>query len=380
MWETQKMTEKSKTVTKVILAFIAGIVVGALALTICNISFAKELENRQIMFIYENEEYLPVTLSLKDIDYDAKVNVLSRQTEIVFNEDKLNDFINNNFFGTDIDIIKASIVNKLYDSTDKIDLALVVDRETFDRLCYNSKISNLNITLYQKDKTGLDDIVIKATDLMDKTEIGYEISNEKVNELLKTINNQYKIRQFINCNGENITVPYCSQTHFGWKVDTKELNKLLYDALKDIYDKIDVPFASEGNVFSETNGVINDIGDTYIEISINNQHLWYFKDGQCVFDCDVVTGKDKTPTPKGVFNIRELKTNETMRGSYGTAFAQYWLRLTDSGIGIHAADWRGSFGGSIYRASGSHGCINVSVANSRWLYENIEKGIPVVIY
>ncbi len=49
-------------------------------------------------------------------------------------------------------------------------------------------------------------------------------------------------------------------------------------------------------------------------------------------------------------------------------------------IGMHDATWRGSFGGSIYKTNGSHGCINLPRAAAKTIYENIEKGMPVLCY
>ncbi len=50
-------------------------------------------------------------------------------------------------------------------------------------------------------------------------------------------------------------------------------------------------------------------------------------------------------------------------------------------VGIHDASWRnGRFGGSIYKTSGSHGCINVPEEIAEKLYKTVEKDTPVVAY
>ena len=49
-------------------------------------------------------------------------------------------------------------------------------------------------------------------------------------------------------------------------------------------------------------------------------------------------------------------------------------------IGMHDANWRGSFGGSIYKTNGSHGCINLPVGVAKTIFENIETGMPVLCY
>ena len=51
-----------------------------------------------------------------------------------------------------------------------------------------------------------------------------------------------------------------------------------------------------------------------------------------------------------------------------------------NGMGIHDATWRKSFGGSIYRTDGSHGCINCPYSLAKTIYENIEADTPIICY
>ena len=52
----------------------------------------------------------------------------------------------------------------------------------------------------------------------------------------------------------------------------------------------------------------------------------------------------------------------------------------NGGIGLHDATWRGSFGGEIYRNSGSHGCINMPYEKAKELYEKVDAGTVVHVY
>ena len=47
---------------------------------------------------------------------------------------------------------------------------------------------------------------------------------------------------------------------------------------------------------------------------------------------------------------------------------------------MHDASWRSSFGGSIYKRSGSHGCVNLPASAAKTIFENIEAGYPVLVY
>jgi lipoprotein-anchoring transpeptidase ErfK/SrfK len=51
---------------------------------------------------------------------------------------------------------------------------------------------------------------------------------------------------------------------------------------------------------------------------------------------------------------------------YGAEDIEYCTRITYSGEFLHAAPWNKSLG----RANLSHGCVNLSVADAKWVYEN----------
>jgi len=125
----------------------------------------------------------------------------------------------------------------------------------------------------------------------------------------------------------------------------------------------------------------DDIGDTYIEISLDRQHLWYYVDGVLSMQTDVVTGrKNVHDTPTGVYYITERINGKYLTGDDYKTWVDKWMRLTNMGIGLHDAGWRGSFGGSIYSYNGSHGCINLPKSFAYELYDAVFVGLPVIIY
>ena len=124
-----------------------------------------------------------------------------------------------------------------------------------------------------------------------------------------------------------------------------------------------------------------DIGDDKILISIDDQHIWVYFDGELWNESDVVTGRQNVhDTPKGVFYITECINGKYLRGADYKTWVNKWLRLTNSGIGLHDATWRSSFGGNIYTYNGSHGCINLPKKFAYDLYEHAYVGLPVIIY
>ena len=125
-----------------------------------------------------------------------------------------------------------------------------------------------------------------------------------------------------------------------------------------------------------------EIGNTYLEVSIQEQHMWHFDDGQLCCETDIVTGdaNKKRDTPTGVYFISEKINGKYLTGDTYKTWVNKWMRLTNSGVGLHDAYWRGSFGNKIYKGNGSHGCINLPKKYAYNLYEEVYRKMPVIIY
>ena len=128
----------------------------------------------------------------------------------------------------------------------------------------------------------------------------------------------------------------------------------------------------------------NDIGGTYVEISIEEQRMWCYKDGQLIVDTPVVTGnpnKEGCATPAGsVWAIDAKKQGAVLTGEGYTQPVTYWMPFNGN-VGIHDADtWRSEYGGEIYKTNGSHGCVNTPTENARKIFEAVEIGTPVIVY
>ena len=121
-------------------------------------------------------------------------------------------------------------------------------------------------------------------------------------------------------------------------------------------------------------------GNTYVEISISQQHMWAYKNGTRIATTDVVTGNyGSNDTPKGYFNIFSKARETDLIGADYVSHVSYWMAFY-GGCGIHDASWRSSYGGSIYKGNGSHGCVNTPYSQVKKIYENIPYGTPVIIY
>lgn len=122
------------------------------------------------------------------------------------------------------------------------------------------------------------------------------------------------------------------------------------------------------------------VGDTYIEVSIDQQHMWAYKDGRQVVTTEVVTGNYGTDdTPTGYYEIEYKVTDTYLVGDTWNNHVDYWMPFY-GGYGIHDSDWRSEYGNPIYKGDGSHGCVNTPIGAMSKLYDNMPTGTPVIIY
>lgn len=126
------------------------------------------------------------------------------------------------------------------------------------------------------------------------------------------------------------------------------------------------------------------IGGTYVEISIKEQHMWFYKNGEYVLETDVVTGNDDGyhNTPTGVYSIWQRQSPATLVGADYSTKVTYWLAFTYSGCGIHDSSWRSAseYGGTTYKGNGSHGCVNTPYNKVKTIYQNVGIGTKVILY
>ena len=124
-----------------------------------------------------------------------------------------------------------------------------------------------------------------------------------------------------------------------------------------------------------------EIGDTYIEVSLADQHMWFIKDGAVYLDSDVVSGnRNSMDTPTGTYSILSKASPCTLTGADYVSYVDYWMAFIGGSYGLHDASWRSSFGGDIYEGDGSHGCVNLPTEIAKELYATAEVGTPVIVY
>ncbi len=234
---------------------------------------------------------------------------------------------------------------------------------------YSSR--GLTAELTNKDISGFLKISDKFKVSIDRTKI-----NEYVNNTLFPIFNTVGAKRTFTSKGSGkITI---SGGNYGWRVGVVAETDAIEQNLKD---HAAVTREPEYLIEGAGDSADDDIGDTYVDISISSQHLWYVENGKVVLECDVVTGDTSKgrDTPTGVWMVEDKKRNYKM--SENPVKVSYWLPFdTTRGIGMHDASWRSSFGKSIYKSNGSHGCVNMPPSKMKTLYEQIKVNTPVIVH
>lgn len=125
----------------------------------------------------------------------------------------------------------------------------------------------------------------------------------------------------------------------------------------------------------------NDLGDTYIEIDLTNQKMYYYENGEQVVGTDIVSGNLAAghSTIRGTYSIYNHRKDTFLIGPDYRSFVRYWLGIF-KGYGIHDASWRNKFGGEIYKTAGSHGCVNTPYENIKTMWERVEDGTPCIVF
>ena len=162
---------------------------------------------------------------------------------------------------------------------------------------------------------------------------------------------------------------------------------LIYDSL---VNDVALERAVDGSVLANPRVTYEGVHTTdgnLIEIDIQRQTLFFYKQGELVLTAPVVTGRPGWDTRVGKFQIDWMARNFTLRGaSVGNNLSyeipvQYWIPF-DEHIGLHDLSSRseGEFGGNTFRTAGSHGCVNMRLSDVRFIFNNVEPGTGVWVH
>ena len=166
----------------------------------------------------------------------------------------------------------------------------------------------------------------------------------------------------------------------GWHLNVEFSRQRLEETLEAGLGEMD-PAWNSGLVYTKENGV----GLNYVEVDIDEQKVYMYKDHELIIETDCVTGtKGYTDTTKGVFQIFSRQSpsvprDEDKNGQKYEQPVEYWMAFNGS-QGMHDATWRGQFGGNIYESWGSHGCVNLPLEAAEKIYKETYIYCPVIVH
>lgn len=431
---------KNKVVLKIVIPTLIICALALLACLVLNIKIVVASSGSNIKAgVTANgiqEEYDNTVITLVENDFSTDYTYIGLGIQSIFSDEQLN-YIKSNF------IINRDIIEPKYNTENLLNKLEELNGSRQNHVYANLKKTDSEFTVTESvdgnmiDTSKLSDSIISELDGTDKifdlTKYYVEKDStkptyEELVEEVEKVNNTY----IEYTNGYKISlidyIDYCSVLD-----NTIVLNEDTLEELKNTIDKtiekelieydtvgnamkftttngeiIEVTGGTWGNVFSsddETEYIIDkfskfesennrlpiysqemssEIEDTYIEVSIQDQHVWHYVNGELCCESDCVTGKcdGNHETPTGVFYILEQQNGRTLRpkGSTSGTWVNKWMRITWDGVGLHDAYWRGAFGGTIYKNNGSHGCINLPKSYAYSLYDEVSLGTCVVVY
>lgn len=135
-----------------------------------------------------------------------------------------------------------------------------------------------------------------------------------------------------------------------------------------------------------------------IVVSFSEQALRVFQDGKLINSFQVVTGMPDHPSLPGTWWIETRQTNIKFTsgkkpgqdGYYPDTPIAYAMLYHSGGYFLHESWWRTQYGpykefphydpgGTSFAYKGSHGCVNISTTNVRWLYNFVDVNTTKII-
>lgn len=253
-----------------------------------------------------------------------------------------------------------------------------------------NKYVNASITYPMNEPVVVDKALISQWLQVDG-EMKVSLNTEAMKQWFTAFGDKYDThgttRTFTTPAGKSATV---TGGTYGWSIDEDtELVNLQNSILNGEVVTREPAYYAGGTAAAHSG---QDWGNTYAEVDMSAQHMWYVQNGQVVLETDVVTGEPipSKITPEGVYSLMWKQPNSVLIGdinpdtgepAYRTK-VKYWMQVTSSGVGFHDAIWQTAFGGTLYQipGTGSHGCINMPLDQAGALFNMIEPGTPVIFH
>lgn len=178
---------------------------------------------------------------------------------------------------------------------------------------------------------------------------------------------------------------------FGWSIDSDTLAKQVEDAINNKQTgDIEISYSKKADTFTAKG---EPDWKAYIDVDLSEQHARYYdENGNIVWEANFISGlPGEDATPEGVWQINSNDGASKLIGAKDPATGKpkyespvsYWMPFEGNMIGFHDATWQNdkSFDNAeSYKWCGSHGCINLRLADAKALHDCISVGLCVVVH
>ena len=122
-----------------------------------------------------------------------------------------------------------------------------------------------------------------------------------------------------------------------------------------------------------------ELDEEFVIVDLDKQTLYLYNGTDQYIQTPITSGKDSTPSDKGLFKIYYKSRNTPLIGDDYNVTVDYWMNY-NNGEGLHDASWRSVFGTESYHTNGSHGCINIPPHLADDVYEYTQVGTKVLVH
>lgn len=306
-----------------------------------------------------NSEILKLSNEI-NTNTDSNKNILLELNEInrynIISFDKISEVANSS------DLLKDSIANynnglKYFSDQDYSDAIKSFSKVSSLDLNYNSSIKYIN-----QSRNNLKQNIFEYCDELTENEY-YTKAISVLEENRSLINDDTDIKNKIT------EIKSKQQEYYDKNSEIAEASSkaLVYDITPDNINSLDIE--------SSTKYLIN--------VSLTNQKTYVYKGKKNkwlllkVFPCS--TGIEGEETPVGSFSIQE-KGDWFFSNKYNQG-GKYWTQIVGDVL-FHSVPFdrdKTTVVDYTLNKPASHGCIRLSIADSKWIYNNIPKGSKVII-
>lgn len=209
-------------------------------------------------------------------------------------------------------------------------------------------------------------------------------------EVMNIIDNGFIESIYYVKNDTTLTIPsFLTESKVEEQVTLPKLECL------EVYDILDDTCLVKTNEYIGFTTLENleELTGTFVVVDISSQEVKLYCNNEVILTTPVVTGKPKTPSDKGLFEIYDISHSRYLidpNGEY-KSYVDIMMKY-NGGEGLHDAEyhthedgfrhgWRDAseFGGDTYLKHGSHGCINMIHDDVMTVSDYVDIGTKVLV-